>query len=112
MSELKSKYEEKFHVEGNYRVLKNWEQHAKRQIIRFYKDEEFNHYISNEVLSKDENPLGPFTRFLYWFGNSCQAGWDTMIGCREDGSGIIYLKDHYYKWMHKLRDELKELGQI
>jgi len=63
--------------------------------------------VSNEVLKNDDNPPGGFTRFLYWFGMSCEAGWGTMIDFNEYRQRI-FLVDKYYVWMHKLRDEINE----
>jgi hypothetical protein len=100
------KYEEKFHAD-HPRKLSSWEQAAKRQILRYQNDDDFRHYISTEVMKLDENPPGPFTRFLYWFALSCQAGWGVMVDFNEYRQRI-HLVDKYYKWMHKLRDELDE----
>lgn len=105
------KYEEKFTVPEAPRKLSSWTMIAKRQIERWLDDEEFHKYMSNEVMSKDENPPGPFTRFLYWFGLSCQAGWGVMIDFNEYRQQI-FLCDHYYKWMHKLRDEILEAREL
>lgn len=104
------KYKEEFRVE-NPRKLKSWEQIAKRQILRYLNDEDFRHYIATEVMKLDENPPGPFTRFLYWFALSCQAGWGVMVDF-NDRAQRIYLVDPYYKWMHTLRDELLEVGEM
>jgi hypothetical protein len=104
-----SKYEEKFTVEKNGHRLSAWEHVAKKQILRFLNDDEFREYISNEVLKNDENPPGPFTRFLYWFGMSCEgAGWGVMINSSEKWQRI-YLMDHYYKKMHEWRDQILEV---
>ncbi len=104
--ETLEKYEEEFRVE-NPRRLKSWEQIAKAQIQRFYNDDEFHKYVSTQVMRNDENPPGPFTRFLYWFAFSCKAGWGVMVDF-NDRAQRIYLVDPYYKWMHKLRDEMNE----
>lgn len=99
------KYKEEFHVQEKPRALASWRKHAWQQIERWLDDEDFYNYISTEVMSKDENAPGPFTRFLYWFGLSCQTGWGVMIDFNEH-TQRIFLCDHYYKWMHKLRDEI------
>jgi predicted RNA-binding protein len=44
---------------------------------------------------------------LYWFALSCETGWGVMVDF-NDYAQRIYLCDHYYKWMHKLRDKLME----
>lgn len=113
MSELHEKYHEEFHVDAdvNARILKSWEKIAKEQILRYYRDEEFSHYIATEVMKLDENPPGPFTRFLYWFALSCKTGWGVMVDFNEYRQRT-FLCDHYYKWMHKLRDELIAAGEI
>jgi len=107
------KYNEKFTVpdDVNYRKLSSWTTIAKQQIERWLDDEEFSDYISREVLRNDENPPGPFTRFLYWFGFSCEAGWGTMVDFNEY-SQRTHLVDKYYKWMHKLRDEILESREL
>lgn len=108
VNEAKEKYEEKFHCEGESRKLSSWRAIAQSQIQRFYNDDDFYHYVSTQVMRNAENPPGPFTRFLYWFALSCQAGWGVMVDFSER-SQQIYLCDKYYKWMHKLRDELNEV---
>ncbi len=107
------KYNEKFTVpdDVNYRKLSSWTAIAKQQIERWLDDEEFSDYISHEVLKNAENPPGPFTRFLYWFGFSCEAGWGTMVDFNEY-SQRTHLVDKYYKWMHKLRDEILESREL
>lgn len=103
------KYEEKFRVD-HPRKLKSWEKIAKEQIIRYLNDDDFRGYISTEVMKLDENPPGPFTRFLYWFALSCQAGWGVMVDF-NDRAQRIFLVDPYYKWMHELRDGLLEVAK-
>lgn len=103
------KYDEKFTVpeDVNYRKLSVWRDIAWKQIERWLDDDDFHKYISTEVLKNAENPPGPFTRFLYWFGLSCEAGWGTMVDFNER-SQQTFLVDRYYQWMHKLRDEILE----
>lgn len=86
--------------------LSNWKEIAMQQIKRFYEDEDFYLYISKEVFKNDENPPGPFTRFLYWFGFSCKGcGWGVMVDFNEYRQRTV-LCDRYYKWMHQVRDEM------
>jgi len=103
------KYNEKFTVpdDVNYRKLSSWKKIAWKQIERWLDDDEFREYVSKEVLKNADNPPGPFTRFLYWFGFSCEAGWGTMVDFNER-SQQSHLVDKYYKWMHQLRDEIIE----
>lgn len=109
-NKIEEKYEEKFHAEEP-RKLSSWRTIAWKQIKRFYEDDDFNQYISTQVMRNADNPPGPFTRFLYWFALSCQAGWGVMVDF-SDRSQQIYLCDKYYKWMHKLRDEINEQEQV
>ena len=111
METKQEKYEEKFTVPEKPRALKSWESIARMQILRYLNDDEFSDYIGREVMKNDENPPGPFTRFLYWFGLSCQTGWGVMIDFSERNQRI-FLCDNYYKWMHKLRDEILEESPI
>lgn len=103
------KYNEKFTVpdDVNYRKLSSWRKIAWKQIERWLDDDEFREYVSTQVLRNADNPPGPFTRFLYWFGLSCEAGWGTMVDFNER-SQQTHLVDRYYKWMHQLRDEILE----
>jgi hypothetical protein len=98
---------EQFTVD-NPRRLSSWERIAKKQILRWLNDDEFSSRITRETLKNDEHPPGPFTKFLYWFACSCQAGWGVMVDFNEYRQRV-YLTDKYYKWMHKLRDELLEV---
>jgi len=95
--------EEKFQVGDRPRALKSWEAHARREITRYLETDDVTTIIGNCM--KDES-LGPFTKFLYWFGLNCETGWDVMIGFNEY-SQRLFLCDHYYKWMHRLRDEIQ-----
>lgn len=112
-SDAHEKYDEKFNVpdDVNYRKLSSWTDIAKKQIERWLDDEDFYNYCSTEVLKNAEYPPGPFTRFLYWFGLSCQAGWGTMVDFNEY-SQKTHLVDKYYKWMHKLRDEILQSREL
>lgn len=107
------KYNEKFTVpdDVNYRKLSSWRKIAWKQIERWLDDDEFREYVSTQVLRNADNPPGPFTRFLYWFGLSCEAGWGTMVDFNER-SQQTHLVDRYYKWMHQLRDEILEYRAV
>jgi hypothetical protein len=85
--------------------LAYWKKSAKSEIYKWLIDEEFRDKISAETL-KDES-LGPFTKFLYYFGAKCQCGWGTMLDF-DERKQRVFLTDRYYKWMHKLRDEINE----
>lgn len=98
---------------GEPQRLSSWKKHAYREIKRWIEDDEYRDKVTAETLSKDDNPPGPFTKFLYHFGFMCECGWGVMIDFNER-SQRIFLTDHYYKWMHKLRDEIylqKEIAQ-
>jgi hypothetical protein len=98
---------EEFKVE-NPRKLSSWEEIAKREISRWLNDDQFKSKITRDVMQGED--MGPFTKFLYWFGLSCKAGWGVMVDF-DDRKQRLYLPDHYYKWMHKLRDELLEVDE-
>lgn len=89
------------------RALKSWENHARREIKKWIDNKDgVQEWVMKKVLSKAENPPGPFTRFLYHFAFNCQnAGWGVMVDFNEY-SQQTHLCDKYYKWMHKLRDEI------
>jgi hypothetical protein len=90
------------------RTLAYWERQAKKQIFKWLNDDDFRESITKNTLSKDENPPGPFTKFLYYFAARTQAGWGVMVDFNERNQKV-FLTDHYYKWMHKLRDELNQV---
>jgi hypothetical protein len=98
--------EEKFKVseDVNARVLKSWEEHAKREIKRYLETDNVTDIIGDCM--KNEW-LGPFTKFLYWFALNCETGWGVMVDFNEYRQQI-FLCDRYYKWMHKVRDEMLE----
>jgi hypothetical protein len=50
--------------------------------------------------------MGPFTKFLYYFAGRCECGWGVMIDFNEQKQ-LVYLTDHYYKWMHSIRDDIE-----
>ena len=100
-------------MDNKYKVenpdkLKSWEEIARGEIYKWLNDDEYSEKITRETLSKDENPPGPFTKFLYHFAFVCEARWGVMIDFNERKQRI-YLVNNYYKWMHKLRDEIEEL---
>lgn len=102
---MHKKYEMELTVEEFPRKLSSWRKHAWKQIERYLDDDEFRDYFANVFFSKAEDKPGPFTCFLYWFGQCCQTGWGVMIDFNEYQQKI-FLCDHYYKWMHKVRDEI------
>lgn len=95
---------EKYKVE-NPASLYSWKDIAKKEIHRWLTDEAYSEEVTRTRLSKDENPPGPFTKFLYHFAWLCECGWGVMIDFNEYRQRI-YLVDRYYKWMHTLRDEI------
>jgi len=88
------------------RRLSSWKEIAKAEITRWLTNEEYADKVTAETLSKDDNPPGPFTKFLYHFAFLCETGWGVMIDFNEHRQRI-YLTDHYYNWMHQLRDEIQ-----
>jgi len=102
MSDLTEKFKVPDNV--NARVLKVWEEHARREITRYLNTDDPEEIYGDCM--KNES-MGPFTKFLYWFAGSCETGWGVMIDFNEY-TQRVFLPDHYYKWMHKLRDEILE----
>lgn len=94
--------QEKYKVE-NPRILKSWEPFAKQEILRFINDEKYHESVVTETMPNEN--MGPFTKFLYHFAGLCAAPWGVLIDF-DERKQRVYLPDHYYKWMHKLRDEL------
>ena len=102
--------EELFHQEfrlpadKNSAVLKNWEHIARQEITRWIENREYEEMITREVMKLEY--MGPFTKFLYHFAFQCKGcGWGVMIDFNEHKQRV-FLPDHYYKWMHKLLDEI------
>lgn len=93
---------EKYTVE-NPGKLSNWKEIAKAEIKRWLTDEAYEKEVTENTMQNES--MGPFTKFLYHFAGLCQCGWGVMIDFNER-SQRVFLPDHYYKWMHKLRDEL------
>lgn len=90
-------------MNDNPQTLGYWRPKAIEAITRFYEDDEFNQKVVRETLPGES--LGPFTKFLYWFASECSCGWGVMIDFDERRQRV-FLPNHYYQWMHKLRDEL------
>ncbi len=87
--------------------LKSWETIASDEIRRWLTDDKYSAEVTLTTLSNDENPPGPFTKFLYHFAWLCESTWGTMIDFNERRQKI-YLRDGYYKWMHTLRDKIRD----
>ncbi len=98
--------EPKYQVEEP-RKLKSWEQIAKKEILKWLDSQEYRDEIQRTVMPNED--LGPFTKFLYHFAFLCKCGWGVMIDF-DEYKQRVFLPDHYYKWMHKLRDELMEVN--
>lgn len=88
----------KYKVTDRPRALKSWESFARMEIQKWLDDESYREEIMRTTLSKD---------VLYHFAFLCETGWGVMVDFNEYRQRIV-LCDHYYKWMHKLRDELIE----
>jgi len=93
------------------RKLSSWKEIAKAEITKWLTDDDYQNHVTITTLSKAENPPGPFTKFLYHFAWMCECGWGVMVDF-SDRSQQIYLTDHYYKWMHKLRDEILAESEV
>ncbi len=86
--------------------LAYWKEKARSEIYRWLTDDEFSERVIKETMKNEM--IGPFTKFLYHFAHECQsAGWGVMVDFNER-SQKVHLTDRYYKWMHKLRDEIQE----
>lgn len=85
------------------RKLSSWKEIAKAEIKRWLTDEAYEKEVTESTMTNEM--MGPFTKFLYHFAWLCECGWGVMVDFNER-SQRIYLADHYYKWMHKLRDEV------
>lgn len=101
MNELKYKVEEP-------RKLKSWEQIAKQEITRWLDDEDYQNEVCSSTMTGEM--MGPFTKFLYHFAFLCECGWGVMVDF-DERKQRVFLPDHYYKWMHRLRDEIQSVGQ-
>lgn len=94
---------DKYKVE-NPRRLKSWEDIAKAEITRWLTDDAYRDEVTKTTMKNEM--MGEFTKFLYHFAYLCEAGWGVMIDFNER-SQRVFLPDHYYKWMHRLRDEIE-----
>lgn len=86
------------------RKLSSWKEVAKAEITKWLDEEDYRNEITKNTLSGEY--IGEFTKFLYYFAGLCQCGWGVMVDFNER-SQRVFLPDHYYKWMHKLRDEIQ-----
>lgn len=86
-----------------WRKLSSWKEIAINEIRRFITDEAYEKEVCDSTMKNEF--MGPFTKFLYHFAWLCECGWGVMIDFNERKQRI-YLTDHYYKWMHQLRDEI------
>ena len=91
------------------RKLKSWKAIAKKEIERWLIDDEYKQEICDTTLTQES--LGPFTKFLYHFASQCQAGWGVLIDFDEKKQRV-FLPNHYYQWMHELRDEVRNEIEI
>jgi len=83
--------------------LKSWEYIAKVEIYKWLNIDAYQKNITANTMKYED--LGPFTKFLYHFASICECRWGVMVDF-DERKQRIYLTDKYYKWMHKLRDEL------
>lgn len=83
--------------------LSSWREIAKMEIRKWLTHETYKDEICATTMKAEF--MGPFTKFLYHFAGLCQCGWGVMIDFNER-SQKVFLPDHYYKWMHKLRDQV------
>lgn len=89
--------------------LKSWEQIARKELSKWLNDDEYQREVLSTTMTKEA--MGPFTKFLYHFAFLCQCGWGVMVDFNER-TQRVFLTDHYYKWMHKLRDEILEHEEL
>jgi hypothetical protein len=89
----------------NPRALGYWKVKAYKEIYRWLTDESYEKEICDTTMKNES--MGPFTKFLYHFASECEGvGWGVMVDFNER-SQRVFLTDRYYKWMHKLRDEIE-----
>lgn len=99
----------KYKVE-NPDKLSSWEKIARQEIYKWLTDDSYQDEICKTTMIKED--MGPFTKFLYYFACQCECGWGVMVDFNEYRQRV-FLPDHYYKWMHKLRDEINiELAKV
>lgn len=87
------------------RKLKSWETIARREIVKWLTDEAYEKEVTKSTMINES--MGPFTKFLYHFASLCECGWGVMIDF-DERKQRVFLPDHYYKWMHRLRDEAND----
>lgn len=85
------------------RKLSNWKKIAQKEIYKWLTDEQYQKEVTESTMVGES--MGPFTKFLYHFSYLCECGWGVMVDFNERKQRV-FLPDHYYKWMHKLRDEI------
>lgn len=95
---------EKYSVE-NPNKLSSWENIARKEIHKWVTDYVYQKEICDTTMTGEM--MGPFTKFLYHFAYLCNCGWGVMVDFNER-SQRVFLPDHYYKWMHELRDSVLE----
>jgi len=83
--------------------LSSWKEIARWEITKWLLLDGYDEEINNTTMMNDY--MGPFTKFLYHFASLCQCGWGVMIDFNEYHQRV-FLPNHYYKWMHKLRDDI------
>lgn len=93
----------KYNVE-NPGKLKSWEAIARKQIYRWLTNDAYQAEVCATTMKNEF--MGPFTKFLYHFAYLCECGWGVMVDF-DERKQRVFLPDHYYKWMHKLRDEIE-----
>lgn len=86
-------------------ILSSWREIAITAITQWLGDEEYRNMICRTTMKGED--MGPFTKFLYAFACKCECGWGVMIDFNER-TQKVFLTGRYYKWMHKLRDEITE----
>lgn len=88
------------------RKLSSWKEIAKKEIYKWLTNEAYQKEICDTTMTGES--MGPFTKFLYHFAGMCECGWGVMVDF-DERKQRVFLPDHYYKWMHKLRDDQLEL---
>ena len=96
--------QEKYSVSDPWK-LKSWRSIAENEIRHYLENENYRDHIDKTTMVNEY--MGPFTKFLYHFASKCECGWGVMVDFNEK-SQRVFLPNHYYKWMHKLRDEIEE----
>lgn len=85
------------------RKLSSWKKLAQREISKWLNDDEYRKEVTATTMKNES--MGEFTKFLYHFAYLCECGWGVMVDF-DERKQRVFLPDHYYKWMHKLRDEI------